>query len=403
MPPGASVPPDVPDLLGPQVDPGELIAEEAPWFGEAANTVMAASIPFVRSFFGESENYPALATIFNQGFSDLQGLLIELSHGNGRSAVRSARSLIEHAVNIRDIESSPSSAARYLDHLSFGLEFANDFELGLNLLKRGQREKISKQRAHALRKAQPELEATLKKYGSKFRSGWSDQNLRDRSSSFGLSHLYPAYRLTSLIIHGASGGILGLVRDIHGHRVHRTGVAVHLCPFAYIAGMEAAQEIAATAGRQRPDIDVGQFLDALAHLKALWPQYLEAANKVDKRIWPRTPPRHATAIVAVSRDGRRRWYWYDPETEVVIEANAPSLTADQEQMVANLVATIINAPDQFIPNGLSFATVCFEETVVVTPKPEAPVLHATAVMLSSAEARGMNRFVVHPDGRVDPW
>ncbi|PWV82666.1 hypothetical protein SAMN05421630_103446 [Prauserella marina] len=393
--------PEQPDLLGPPANADELLAEAAPWFGETANNVMTRSLPFVRSFFGEAENYPAVATIFNQGLSDLIGLLIELSHGNGRSAVRSARSLIEHAVNIRDVESTPGRAQRYLDHLGFGAKFANDFSLGLDLLTRSQKRKVTRQRAHTLKKASRELDKATEKYGKGFRRGWSEENLKDRCEKFNLLHLYPAYQLASLIIHGAPGGILGLVREIEGHRVHRTGIAIHLCPFAYIAGIEAAKEIASTVGRQRPDLDIQPQISALDTLRKRWPQYVEAANKVDKKIWPKSPPRHATAILAVTRSGGRRWYWFDPQTEIVIESNAPNLTDEQEGRVSERVSSIVDSPENFFVNGRNFATVCLEETLIVTPNPDAPALPATAIMLAPEEAKFMHQYTIHPNGTVE--
>ncbi|WP_410580331.1 DUF5677 domain-containing protein [Amycolatopsis sp. lyj-108] len=399
----SSTPPDEPTRFSFEHDPSKLIDDEAPWFNDLSNEALVSASLFARSFFGEAEDYPAIATVYSQGFSDLMSLFEELRRGSGRSAVRSARSLIEHAVNIRDIESSPARAQRYMDHLAFGAQFANDFTLGINLLSRSRAKRIRSERAHALKKLRPKIQSALTQYGSRFRSTWSEKTLADRSGEFGLAHLYPAYRLASLVIHGAPGGALGLVKQIQGSTVHRTGSAIHLCPFAYISGIEAAEGIFTTAGRQRPDLDQTPFLDVLKELRSHWPAYLDAINKVDNRIWPKIPPRHVTAILAVSRNGSRRWYWHDPENEILIESTTPNLTDEIESRILTLIDGIQSAPELVFTNGREYATISFAENIKVTPKQNAPILDSTTLMISPEEAQGMSRTVIHPDGRVEPW
>lgn len=384
-----SIPPDAPDMLRSAAEsPQDILARHAPWFGYLAMSVLNAGRPFMREFTTNGDRYPAASIIFNQAMADQNGLMLELSSGNGRSAVRTARSLIEHAVNLADVIKDPAQAERYSDHLVFEAEFSEQFKLGLELLPRSERSKTEKQRKHRLQKVARKLAVSLQKYGKRFRMSWAEGNLKDRAEKYGLGHLYPAYRLCSLFTHGASGAELGLVKQIDGKRVMRAGPAVHLCSFAYIAGVYALEEVVKAAHDKRPDLDADPLLDAIADLKKAWPEFADAVKKADAEIWPGSSPPPPFAILAIAQNGMRRWYWHDPDVMLLIEADPPVLDQVQQENINRVVKDVLQHPDRFFSDGRRFATAAIID-VVVAPRRGSPMLHSAALLLRPEEVANM--------------
>ncbi|MET9629545.1 DUF5677 domain-containing protein [Lentzea sp. NPDC006480] len=361
------------------------MADRAPWFGFLYHNALIAGQPFISGFLNKGDVHRAASVVFNQASSDFINLWSELADGNGRSAVRTARSLIEHAVNMADVVSNSSRAERYMDHLGFAAEFLNEFELGLDTLKRSERRKAKEQRRHGLRKVASQLVGHLGRYGKGFRASWSEMNLKDRTVKFQLDEFYPAYRLCSLFIHGASGGELGLSRQIGDQRVIRTGPAIHLCPFAYITGIRAMQEVLKQASIVEPTLDSSPFSDALENLAKAWPLYVEVMNKIDREIWPDTPPPPPMTVLAIAQNGTQRWYWHNPVAQALIEAEPPELEEKFRRSVDEITQEVKRNPGRFFSNDRRFATVTFFDHVRVVPKRDGRMVHASAILLRPHE------------------
>lgn len=362
------------------VETGRLIASEATWFDDAWNTQMNVLLPYIRSFFGGGDEYPAAATIFNQAVNDYMSLMHELATGSGRSAVRSARSLIEHAVNMGEVVGDNQLATRYMQHLVFTAEFSNEDTLGNDLLDKKDLRKQRRIKKQNAERAQSQISRLLKMYGKGFRRSWTNVDLRTRAERQGLLHLYPAYRQCSLVIHGASSGITGSIKDFSGRHVHRSGPILRLCPLAYISGVEAMLGIAQYCSEVRPDL--GETLKhSVIEFRSHWAQYAADIANVDKKLWPSVKPEHATAILGIAANGTHRWFWYDPDYELVIPSFAPeSLKDSVRASISKHTQEIVNDPERNLRKGTRFVPIIFDGTVVVKPKPGARTFPASVIL-----------------------
>lgn len=384
------LPPDAPNLIDPEgAKVEDRVAERIPWFGPLFERIIVNGNPFIVGFLNNGDRHRAESVVFNQAVSDFIGLCWELGAGNGRSAVRTARSLIEHAVNMADVTSSGARASRYMDHLGFSAEFINDFDLGMDILSRVERRKIEKRRQHAVKKVAKSLADHLKAYGSRFRSSWSEKNLKDRARDFGLDEFYPAYRLCSLFIHGASGAEIGLSKSIGDMRVIRTGPAINLCAFAYITGVRAIQKVVDLATPVEPLLDPAPLADALENMAKAWPIYSRAMEELDKEIWPEAPPLPPMAILAIARNGAQRWYWHSPIAQALIEAEPPELEEKYKLSVEKFKAEVNRNPERFFSRDRRFATITFFDHVQVAPKRGGRIIHETAILLRADEYSNM--------------
>jgi hypothetical protein len=383
-------PPDAPDLISPEGQAVEKhIRTHAREFTHWAVQGARGFQPFIYAFLKDGADYRAASIIFNQAASDYMSLINELAIGNGRSAVRTARSLIEHAVNLADVINDTDSAERYVAHLAFEAEYSAKFELGLDLLSDREQRKARSQTRHYLRKVAAQLQSSIAKYGSKFRLSWSEANLRDRAVKYNLDYLYPAYKLTSLVIHGASGGQLGLTKQIEFRRVVRTGPAIYLCPFAYIAGIKAMTEIMQQVSNLRKDLDAQVPLFLLGQLTNAWPEYLDAARKADKATWPTKAPLPPMAILAVAANGHHRWYWHSIDKQLIIEADPPKLNESYQKMVDDVINEVKENPDRYTGSGRRFATALFLDHFPVTPRKNGKVMHDSTLNIRRDEFASM--------------
>lgn len=361
---------------------GQLVLAEATWFDEAWDTHMSTLLPYVRSFLSGGDQYPAVATIFNQAINDYMSLMLELATGSGRSAVRSARSLIEHAVNLGEVIDNDEMAKRYLRHLAFVAEFGNENTLGTDLLDRKQTQRRRRIKQRYADQARASIVASIRSYGKTFRRSWTNVDLRTRADRLGLAHLYPAYRECSLVIHGASGGITGAVRDFSGRNVHRSGPILHLCPLAYITGVEAMLSTAKYCQRARPDL-ADSLTQSVSKFRLHWSKYIEDVANADRKLWPSEKPDHATAILAIAANGTHRWFWYDPDWNLAIPAYKPDhLSSELQASIDDRTREVVANPGELINKGSRFASIVFDGTVIVRPKPGARTLSASAILMN---------------------
>jgi hypothetical protein len=310
------------------------------------NAALDALYPFVRTT--HSSDLPAaVQAIANQAFNDFQDLLGDLLDGRGRPAARAARALIEHAINVATVTSNEDAAARYLAHGTIAAVVEADAAIGLNRLRGGDL-KAERHRLRKLARRSREVAGHVERYGAGFRRSWSASNLRDRASATGLDDLYDYYRLASMALHGASGGAAATISQGTGRRVHRTGPALAACVPAYHEGIRAFRIIAATLVSTSKHIDgtaVDEVLDAILED---WPVYRAAMLRVDRWLWPKESPAGVTSVLAVSRSGARRWYLWDVDTEMIIEAEPPQeglVTPQQSATVEQITADALDRLD----------------------------------------------------------
>lgn len=315
-------------LDGPEVM-GTKINEDLPELRPVLEKLAAAAGKFVRVSYGRYRGRGAGGTLLliTQAHNDLLDTLYDIMTGRGRPALRASRSMFEHLVNARDIMGNPEMEERYVAHRAVVEHLESNLEVQANELHGRARKKDMGRRRKLRESSQAPFEEALRKYGPSFRFGWSRGNLRDRAERHSLSSEYEGfYRLASSVLHGSSGGALGLHRTIDGTSVHRTGAALALCPLAFlqtlryfdmvIEAFESAQDRTAVSTELRK---------AISDARSLWPDYYRLIQKLDRSIWPKVPPAPPIAVAMIELDGTvAQWYLHDIEAGQIRKARRPS-------------------------------------------------------------------------------
>jgi hypothetical protein len=175
----------------------------------------------------------ARGRILAQASNDYLDLLYEATCGRGRPALRTARTLFEHLVNYRSIDTDSAMAERYCDHESLGavldleLNTAQEDEFEGKLRKRFRHWRNRLERTHY-----SAAKAAIGKYGPSYRSSWAVRTVLERARVHGLEGDYDFYRLCSAISHGTASGTIGIRAEVAGTDVVRTGPALSLVPLA---------------------------------------------------------------------------------------------------------------------------------------------------------------------------
>lgn len=394
---GGRVPPEDPSILGSLFDVPARLEEEVPWLRGLAVQYTINRVPYVADFLGGSQQYRAAGLIFSQSCNDFSDLLRDLGEGSGRSAIRAARALIEHAVNFVDVISERDSAGRYIDHLSFVHELQFDLKVGVERMPAGKRRSYLHRLSKAAREARADVERAIGRYGAAFRRQWAASNLFDRADKYGLSDLYGFYRLASLVMHGAAGGTLGTLREQGGPPILRTGPALELCPFAYYAGVRAHRIVVQESTRVRSDLDPIGVLSILDRLNEEWPGYRDTIEKIDEELWPKGPV-GSEAVALISRTGAVRWYWWNRESGAMIEAEEPEIEGGVRRDLDRLRAYARTSPEKAFREGDQWSSITFGGRVTVRPKPGGRIIPDAAVMLTAQDRQGMvKRPVEFPD------
>jgi hypothetical protein len=179
-------------------------------------------------------------------------------------------------------------------------------------------------RTKTLKATQADFESLQRKYGNAFSRQWMKTDLFSRAKAHGLEKEYSYYRLTSSVLHGSAGGVLGLQRTIGGATVDRVGPAFAVCPIALLQGIRFFDKIinatGGTAGQPAKDLKV-----ALKQLRDLWPRYRGSILRLDEEVWPREAPLGGAAFFAILPiTGKEQWYFYNGATHELYEADPPA-------------------------------------------------------------------------------
>ena len=353
-----------------------MIDERAPNLDRAIAQVVESQALLVGQILTHATTHIARRIVTNQSVNDLFALLSEVQHGNGRSAIRSARSLVELSINLHAIASDDQAADRYYDHLDLAAILLADLEPGLNLLKRKRRRSYKHRLAKGTQAARNRFASAKKKYGSGFRRGWAPDNLRERARNAGLTDLYEYYTLASLVTHGSAGGSLGVMQPKTGESGYtfRTGPALELVPIALLIGVQAYLALLQGISRFRPDLDLQLQASDCLKLIAIWPEVYEAVCEIDSTLWPkgRIPP--PTAMMAVHRSGKRiRYYLHVPTSGKLWPCESPTnLTPSAQASIEKFVERFLADPDRHLPAGAEWLTIGLPD-VSVSPTGQPPI------------------------------
>jgi hypothetical protein len=256
--------------------------------------------------------------------------------------------------------------------------------LGSELLEGSGRKKYLRRLRHEANKVRLSLERAKRFYGPGFERNWTPKRVSDRATEHGLDHLYDYYRLASLFMHGAAGGTLGTARQVKQMTVHRLGPALELCPFALLIGLRGFRETVLRVRIRRNDVVIEPAVSAVDTLIDQWPRYRELVAALDTTIWPQSPPPAPQAVLAFARNGRRRWYWHDPELGIMVEADPPELSSQVERVIQEMIDRVLRAPDKHLESDERWAAIGWEGHITVSPRPDGRVIPDSALRLSRA-------------------
>ena len=299
----------------------------------------------------------ALAVILNQAANEFAGVIYEVQLGRGREALKDARSVFELLVTTLDVLESEELAQRYLDHEIVTIYQGAELESGLDLLKGAERKSAAHQRRKTLRDSKAEYDRALAKYGATFRRAWTDEPLASRAKRHGLDNEYGYYRLASSVLHGAMGGVAGLVQSRGSLRIHRIGPAIALCPLALLKGVRWFRWIVREIGEPTaPQASVALDED-LSRLLRLWPDFRRACQEVDGLIWPANAPPTSTAMLAILPLTRlERWIFYSAATNECFLAIPPDAIPEDVEIGLNHIRKRIAAEAPMSPDWITIAT-----------------------------------------------
>ncbi len=97
------------------IDVEAMLADRVPEFQEAGWAVTYEQLALVAQLAGDdTSTHESVRLLFNLAVNDFRDLLHDLDAGSGRLAMRAARAVIEHAINLHTVAASLADASRYL-------------------------------------------------------------------------------------------------------------------------------------------------------------------------------------------------------------------------------------------------------------------------------------------------
>lgn len=273
--------------------------------------------------------------------NDSLSLINHVDHLDGRSAATSARMLLEHLVNFHDVTSSQDNTAeRFLGHRHVAGEQLSRRRWHIDHLGKKAAKKESNRLDGLGNRSRRALKTLHKTYGGRFKFQWATGNLETRSTRYGLTQEYEGYRILSSIIHGSSGGMKGLVKELQQGQIHRIGKDVQLVPFAFEEGLRNFVQLC----RVLQDVTNSVEADELEQ-QSYWvvtqrlQEVREVASKWDRKMWPKNSPLPPyIPSVVIWQSGKHKWAVHDVRTEMMIWAEPlgepPDLTAAKQQVKA---------------------------------------------------------------------
>lgn len=377
------------------------IHERVPDLSLAIRDVVESQILLVSQIASGDRSHRAIRLLYNQVVNDLLGLLDEVGEGSGRPSIRTARTLIEHAINMRTITEDLRTANRYIDHLELGRVLMQEQAIGAEFLNGNERKAF----LHSLKKAAVGAKRTFdlaaKEHGKSFQRQWHPKSLRDRANQYELGELYENYQLASLVTHGSSGGIIGTFRTAEdGTPIHRTGQALELAPIAFVLGLKAYSAILDALERVIPDVDFDLYRRGLTRLIAIYPDYFRALKKIDDELWPTGPVMPPTAMLAIARNGKRKWWLHMISNAELWEVpEDPALPEFLASGIDQMVATWLADPERYF--GERRWNTIAVPFVTVKPNPNKRIPdHALMMSPEEQEAEGQ-RVMMWPDSELD--
>jgi len=301
------------DLVWPHLKFEEQLLKRFPDIYDRARMVVTAQRLLMPQIIAQEVYNRAARVILSLAITDFDDLLHDCIRGSGRTAMRSARVLVEHTINIATVTGNEELARRYMDHLSLGDVLMADSEFPSLLLDHDRLAPTKHALKTAGRNALPIWHEALAKHGASFRRSWADRNLADRANMHGYKSLYDAYRIASLVTHGSAAGSSGhFWRTSIGTAAYSVGRSPAMVPLAlavgstaYINGLHHLRTVDSSVETANAVEWVNKFMGE--HYRAIWDLTQQFDRKMRAGLESTSAP-NGSSFLAFSRGGKRRWY-----------------------------------------------------------------------------------------------
>lgn len=370
----------------------ERIDDDLPSLRQSCDIAFLASAKLA-GLVVESVTCPeAIKIIFVQAFNDFSDLMTDLQGARGRSSIRAARALIEHAINMATVLDSSDAAERYLDHLNLMPMLLHANLPGTSDSETFKRFKAKlKKTFHGARRR---FESAQRRWGSGFRRSWHATNLHDRAAQHGLAKQYEWYRVCSLVAHGAAGGSFGSTKGQHsqGNIVYRLGNSLSLAPLAYWIGVDAFLKLLGIMDTRLAFTKARDFAEPVHELLLLWPRYQEIILRYDKEAWPAHLTRSLYALVSIDSQGNYGYYAQDTLNRTIAPAHPIVLSDGEATALEQLRNAATSHPSEYYP-PLGVIAVALTQNVAVADgrKP---------ISFDTFRPYGLPHFTISNDGSV---
>lgn len=323
-----------------------LLSSRIDGWSDAIATAREARLDWAGSIVRRTDSVNAAVRLIVEQFTrDFVDLMDEVDRAAGRPAMRTARVLLEHAINLCTVLDDDEQSSRYIAHLELGPILAADavpnaisgFVKGRDL------RRVEHRMQAQARGARNSFKAALDLYGPAFRRSWSAKNLHDRAAEQGVLGMYDLYRLGSLTTHGSAGAAAHTSQTAGLSTVIHLGRDLRQAPIAFLMGLYAVSSVDGLLERSGLTADFAALRSATQPLFDRWSTYWWLLGRYEESQFRQAHDALPPTILAVSRTGATRWFVEDPRNSVWRRCLEPKLDEHTRVVVEEIIADLRSA------------------------------------------------------------
>lgn len=256
-------------------------------------------------------SHPAVIDIATQMVNDYVDLADSLLDGRGRAATRTARALIEECATLKHLLADDGACKRYVAHRAVADHLMDRLPQNSQTADKD-----------GVKSREIGYQEALAEYGPQFERQWSVAKITELVRSY-TPEFWDYYKVSSMVVHSAGAGIRGSLALRDGHSVYRVGSNWQLCPDAYRWGLLTVAEAASALSHSDLAAAKHRVTDFFNLLLGLEDKYRSSVLEWDDTLWPQGVPLPRVPVMALARDGVRKWYLADWNSESLILCDEP--------------------------------------------------------------------------------
>jgi hypothetical protein len=149
---------------------------------------------------------------------------------------------------------------------------------------------------------------------------------------------------------------------------------------AYHEGHRSILSVISSAKIVRPDMDFAPIEEVVQDFLDHFCDYRSLIVKLDSELWPKSPPGEPRSVIAIGRNGRIRWFWYDPQIDTLFEAETPERLAPSVQAALDAkVSDIKSSPDKYFADDDRWVVGELDPPAIAPRKPDGRIIPASAM------------------------